>query len=161
MLFTRWHLYAQLTRIVAIKTMWLYNELRYYGILHRWFTSYLSNCKQLVSTNNHSSSFMILSMVTLKGSILGPLLFFLYISDIPLCPSIWRFILFADDTSILFRTKEKSITSFFNYQYELKIFCGWFRTNKLSLNVKWTNFTIFQNWSRAFSISINTNEHYV
>ena len=67
-----------------------------------------------------------------QGSILGPLLFLLYIIDITASSSSFRFFLFADDTSILFSHKdnpEKIINR------ELQKVSDWLSTNKLRLNV--------------------------
>ena len=126
----------------------LLQKLYYYGVrgtAHNWFKSYLSNRKQLVRINNHSSSFNNIICGVPQGSILGPLLFLVYINDLPLISSHCKikFILFADDTSILFKTKNPNYDiSIFNN--ELSLVSNWFKANKLSLNVKKTNFMIFK-----------------
>ena len=74
-----------------------------------------------------------------QGSILGPLLFILYINDIVNCSDLLRFILFADDTNLFYSCddiwKLKEIVN-----AELAKVLNWFRANKLSLNVKKNKF---------------------
>jgi hypothetical protein len=79
-----------------------------------------------------------------QGSILGPLLFILYINDIIHCSDILKFILFADDTNLFFSDKDIYVLEF-KVNNELLQLSEWFRANKLSLNVAKTNFIIFGN----------------
>ena len=76
-----------------------------------------------------------------QGSILGPLLFILYINDIVSTSNMLQFILFADDTTIIFSDKDiSSKVDLINT--ELKEVTNWLKTNKLSVNASKTNFTI-------------------
>ena len=138
----------------------LLQKLNYYGargVMYNWFKGYLTNRKQLVRVNGHCSSFSSITCVVPQGSILGPLLFLVYINDLPYASSKLKFILFADDTSILFRTKNpSSIVPLLND--ELILVSNWFKINKLSLNVKKTNFMIFQNRTQSYKdLEINVN----
>ena len=142
----------------------LLQKLEYYGIRGlalQWFKDYLTNRKQYVCYNNVSSSLMNVTCGVPQGSILGPLLFILYVNDIANCSSILYFILFADDTNIFYSSKSHSdLMKIINE--ELAKLSDWFRANKLSLNAKKTNYIIFGNKNKTcfdlnFHISINGN----
>ena len=66
----------------------------------KWFQSYLSGRKQCVSFNGVSSELLVNNCGVPQGSVLGPLLFFIYINDLPNISKILNFYLFADDTNI-------------------------------------------------------------
>ena len=70
------------------------------GVVLEWFKSYLSNRKQFVYINGHSSELLNISCGVPQGSVLGPLLFLIYINDLPNISKLFYFYLFADDTHI-------------------------------------------------------------
>ena len=76
------------------------SKLNYYGIKHSSlrFDSYLSNRFQYVDINQHKSDTIPISIGVPQGSILGPLLFIIYINDIDNSTSFFNFIKYADDT---------------------------------------------------------------
>ena len=82
----------------------LIKKLEHYdirGIVNSWFENYLSNRKQIVKFEGTQSEEMKIKSGVPQGSILGPLLFLLYINDIQHCSQLVSIILFADDTNIL------------------------------------------------------------
>ena len=84
-------------------------KLHFYGVRslpHKWFKSYLAERKQFTSINSHCSFFNLISYGVPQGSILGPLLFLIYINDIVNCSTFCKFTLFADDTTILASEKK-------------------------------------------------------
>ena len=89
----------------------LLKKLNYYGISDtalEWFRSYLSHRSQYVELNGVSSARKTITTGVPQGSILGPLLFMIYMNDIPQSSQSFRFILYADDTN-LFTTVEYSL----------------------------------------------------
>ena len=77
-----------------------------------------------------------------QGSILGPLLFLLYVNNLANISDKLKFILFADDTNVFYSSKElNDVTRVFNE--ELIHMSIWFKVNKLSLNLSKTNYMIF------------------
>ena len=83
-------------------------KLYHYGVrgkAYEWFQSYLANRKQFVCVNGHNSDSLSLTCGVPQGSVLGPLLFLLYVNDLPNTSSLLTFHLFADDTNIYYSCK--------------------------------------------------------
>ena len=122
----------------------LLHKLEHYGfrgIVLEWFKNYLSNRIQYVAFNNCTSDLGNITCGVPQGSILGPLLFILYVNDITYTSNILDFILFADDTTILY--SHKDVNSKINVvNKELYEVTNWFKANKLSVNATKTNFMI-------------------
>src|SRR5688572_5355178 len=105
------------------------------GIPHLWFKSYLEHRYQQVLCNGTLSSRKPIKIGVPQGSNLGPLLFLLYINDLPNASAVLKLILFADDTNAF--CSHDSLTRLVEIIYtELNILAEWFRTNRLSLNIK-------------------------
>ena len=128
----------------------LHDKLNHIGIRGNslnWFTSYLSNRMQYTLFKTTSSETSELSCGVPQGSILGPLLFLLYINDINHNIKHGNTILFADDTNLLFNDKDlnklvKTVNS------ELSNVQNWFAANKLSLNINKTQYIIFHPYQK-------------
>ena len=123
----------------------LLKKLFKYGIrgkAYNWIKSYLENRLQYVSFNDNYSSKLPITCGVPQGSILGPLLFILYINDIANISSDILPILFADDTNLFFKGSNlQSVIDKINS--ELIKINEWLKANKLSLNTDKTNFMIF------------------
>ena len=93
------------------------------------------------------------------GSVLGPLLFLLYINDIQYCSELVSVILFADDTNVLYsHTCLKTLNEIL--QIEMKKITNWLNVDKLSLNTTKTKYIIFRSRNKKFNhdLDISINE---
>ena len=136
-------------------------KLYYYGIrgvAHDWFRSYLSQRKQYVNVNGSISTTNDLQHGVPQGSILGPLLFILFINDMPNIFPGAHFILYADDANIIIKGKTtKDIEDKLNILIPKLI--NWVELNMLKLNTTKTKYMIISNIIKSdFNITIKGNK---
>jgi len=109
-----------------------YHNFGIRGIPLQLFRSYLSNRKQLIKLENVQSGLVNISNGVPQGSVLGPLLFIMYINDLPKSSAFYT-VLYADDTYLcLFHKNFDNLQHMVNV--ELIKIDNWLRSNKLSLN---------------------------
>ena len=99
----------------------------------------------------HDSELLNVSCGVPQWSILGPSLLIIYTNDLPNVLTLSKCILFADDTTLFYSTKNLH-TLYNNISLDLNDLSEWFKANKLSLNVSKTNYITMQNTNE---ISIN------
>ena len=136
-------------------------KLKYYGVKNSalsWFQSYLSDRYQFVDYDGNTSAMLPISTGVPQGSILGPLLFLVYMNDINEVCKTFKSILYADDTTLaeplcsfdvhIDRQPYNRDVISANINLELKQIHTWLSANKLSLNIPKTKFMIFHNKQR-------------
>ena len=134
----------------------LLKKLDYYGVrglANDWFKSYLSNRRQFVSINGFSSKNLPMKYGVPQGSVLGPLLFLIYINDLHKAIKYSLTHLFADDTNLLvIGSSLKQIQKRINI--DLKLLCKWLKANKISLNASKTELIIFRDPRKKISFDL-------
>ena len=113
------------------------------GIATEWFCLYLTKRKQYVIIGNQVSTVNEISTGVLQGSVLGPLLFLIYINDLPKYKKYSKTYHFTDDTSIMQSHSSLQILSK-RINKDLSNLSNWLKTNKLSLNIKKTELVLFR-----------------
>ena len=135
----------------------LLDKLEHMGIRNNillWLKSYLSARKQCTIINSVSSPMLDVKMGVPQGSILGPLLFLLYINDMSKCGENLKFIHFADDTTIIAR--DININRLFTIvQRNLNLVDEWLVANQLILNTNKSSHMIITNKTIPNSLSLN------
>ena len=135
-------------------------KLAKYGINDtelKWFESYLSNRQQFVTIHEKSSRLLPIKLGVPQGSILGPLLFLIYINDLPIHTKLFS-LLFADDTTLLASHDNlTTLTDFVNSEF--RRLCNFFRANGLVLHPEKTKFMIFSRSKNITNPSLFTNNN--
>ena len=128
------------------------NHYGFRGIANTWFKNYLTDRTQTVSINGTISESKEITCGVPQGSVLGPVLFLLYINDLPNSTNFFTS-LFADDT-VLIKSSENLHSLFSESNQELQRASDWFDANKLSLNISKTKFLVFRNKKMSFDPNI-------
>ena len=143
----------------------LLKKLSHYGIrgiANQWFASYLSNRRASVIIGKTNSKSLGVPRGVPQGSVLGPLLFLIYIKDFYRCSQFFNFHIFADDINLFachisLQTLEK------NTNENLIYVSNWLTANKLSLNIDKTNFVLFHLPQKAtnYNIRLVINDQFI
>ena len=138
-------------------------KLERYGVTDKnldWFKNYLTGRKQCVSYGDLTTTARKIECGVPQGSILGPLLFLIYVNDLHKASKVLDFILFADDTNLFYSNKNlKTIFEIVNT--ELTLINEWFIANKLSLNVKKTKYILFCKRSKVDDLPLRLPSLYI
>lgn len=127
------------------------------GVVLNWFKSYLNDRSQYVQIDQTYSQRQPITHGVPQGSVLGPLLFLLYINDMPSISKLLSFILFADDTTGLYSSPSLD-DIFLTVNNEIENLSSWFSSNKLLINSSKTNFVLFFNQQKERHICLQ-NHH--
>ena len=134
----------------------LLSKLGHYGIRFialEWFKNYLHDRQQIVKYNETLSKSETVKCGVPQESVLGPLLFIIYINDIHRSSTIFQYILFADDTNLFLQHQNLNQMIQIANQ-EIKNVSQWLDSNKLTLNVSKTNFMIFKTRKKKINMPV-------
>ena len=124
----------------------LLDKLKNYGfrgLSNDWLRSYLTGRRQFVQVASESSSKAEVKHGVPQGSVLGPLLFLIYINDLPKSLRYGLPFIFADDTALIYVERNpKALQKRINI--DMKLLLRWLKANKISLNVDKTEIIIFK-----------------
>ena len=139
----------------------LMSKLEYYGITgkeNELLRSYLTGRSQYVEVNGHKSSHLQISTGIPQGSVIGPLLFLIYINDLPNASNIFDMLMYADDTTLFCNMTDTITVDVINE--ELSKICDWLGANKLSLNIVKTKYMLYHSINKRViypKLKINNN----
>jgi hypothetical protein len=137
------------------------SEIGIRGSLLDWFASYLTGRQHRVRINNTLSTNLKIKHGVPQGSVLGPLLFIIYINEIFLLPLRGIVLGYADDTSLLYSAATAEQINV-DFKHDEKILTAWFRKNFLHLNTNKCKGIIYSymkiRWARGVKLKIENEE---
>ena len=119
----------------------LLEKLQYYGATGTSLSllgNYVSDRCQYVEYNGHRSNTLPITTGVPQGSVLGPLLFLIYINDLPMVSDVFNMLMYADDTTLYCNIDQNVSEEVINN--ELSKVSHWLAANKLSINVTKTKY---------------------
>ena len=122
----------------------LLNKLHSYGITGntlQWIESYLNNRSQAVNINSALSDFRNIDIGVPQGSILGPLLFIIFVNSLPDSVNC-KCVTYADDTTLLASSSDP-VTLQTELKRNLDMIAHWFKSNQLTFNINKTKLMVF------------------
>jgi len=137
-------------------------KLQHIGVdtnILQWFQSYLTNRSQLVCFNSIKSNVSKINTGVPQGSILGPILFLIYINDFGNACTSLKYIQFADDTT-LFSSCENIGVLTESVNRNLQPIFEWLCVNKLSLNIAKTKYMVISN-RPSTNIALKIRDHFI
>jgi len=112
------------------------------GVASDWFSSYLRNRQQYVVIGDSSSAVAEVNIGVPQGSVLGPILFLIYINDMSNCSPRLKYVHFADDTTA-FHSADNVEQLMLEVNGDLDMLFTWLQCNRLSLNISKTVYMLF------------------
>ena len=114
------------------------------GITLDWFRSYLTNWEQYICIINVDSNPRVIQRGVPQGSILGPLIFLIFINDTTKCSNQFKYILYADDSTLSTCVPGDNVMdSSEQINSEIKCLTRWLKSNKISINADETKYMLF------------------
>lgn len=135
----------------------LLRKLDHYGLrgkINRWFASYLSNRVQRVRWQDHYSEEASIVYGVPQGSILGPVLFVLYVNDLPNIVEYGDVSLFADDSGVIYSGEDFDCIGH-HAQQDLQAISEWSINNRLTINTNKTHYVKITSAHSKTDVSLN------